>query len=152
VAEGQVDPIRHTFLVRCSVEDAFRTWTEKFHQWWPLSTHSVSKDDSHSVRLEPRLGGRIVECSREGEAQIWGRVTRWRPPDGFSYDWFLGQDPAEASTVDISFERVDDATTRVSIVHSGWERSGPKAESRRRGNEWGWSRVIPIFQAFVERD
>jgi hypothetical protein len=45
-------------------EHAFKAWTSKFHLWWPLATHSVSRAEASSVQLEPGVGGRIVERIR----------------------------------------------------------------------------------------
>jgi hypothetical protein len=143
-------PILRTFEVACPIDHAFRVWTEKLDLWWPKSSHSISGEAVELVAIEPTIGGRIFERAADGTEHEWGRVTAWAPPTRFAYLWFIGHDPSEASEVDVSFAPIDLERTRVSIVQKGWERSGPKAKSRRRGNAWGWDGVVPAFVAHCD--
>jgi hypothetical protein len=60
-----IEPLRVEVVLDYSVEHAFATWTERFSSWWPRG-HSVSGDPA-AVTLEPRVGGRIFERTRDGE-------------------------------------------------------------------------------------
>jgi Activator of Hsp90 ATPase homolog 1-like protein len=143
-------PIVREFEVRCSVDHAFDTWTRRIDLWWPLARHSVSRENAASVAIEPRHGGRIFETTRDGKEIVWGTVNMWEPPNRFGYLWHIGEeDASEATQVTITFTVLDLARTHVAIMHKGWEHAGPKAGSRRRGNERGWDGLIPAFTRFI---
>ena len=39
--ETALEPIRRTITVQCSLEHAFRTFTEGIGNWWPVETYSI---------------------------------------------------------------------------------------------------------------
>jgi uncharacterized protein YndB with AHSA1/START domain len=140
-----IEPLRVEVVLDCSVEHAFATWTGRFSSWWPPG-HSVSGDPA-AVTLEPRLGGRIYERTRDGEEIDWGEITGWDPPHGLSYRWHLRRTPAEATDVQIRFVPVPGGGSKVDITHTGWERLGADAEHWRDANAGGWSGLLPRFVA-----
>src|SRR5215831_7844163 len=145
-----LSPILREFEVDCSLEHAFHTWTRQLDLWWPLKRHSVSGTNAASVTIQPQLGGRIFETTRDGEKLLWGTVNVWDPPNRFGYLWHLGEaDASEATQVTITFTALGRTRTRVTIEHKGWENAGPKAGPRRRGNEWGWDGLIAAFTTFI---
>ena len=73
----------------------------------------------------------------------WGEITRWEPPRRLGYLWYLRQDRADATQVEISFVDKGDGTTRVEIEHQGWDRLGAKGPELRRRNGAGWRGVLP---------
>jgi uncharacterized protein YndB with AHSA1/START domain len=117
--EGKKRPIQQSVRVDCSIEDAFRLFTERFTDWWPLALYSMNEDDAETCAIEPWTGGRVFERSWSGEEHDWGSVTRWDPPNGLSFTW----DPSGAGdsrqTVEVNF-RVDARGTQVTLVHTGW--------------------------------
>jgi len=137
------EPLRLSFDIGCSPEHAFRTWTERFGAWWPPG-HTMS-DDPPAIRLEPGVGGRIFEEARDGSEIDWGRVTAWEPPHRLAYLWHIGRDHGDATDVELTFVDVGDGTTRLEIVHSGFERLGADADSYREANTGGWGGLIPHF-------
>ena len=140
-----IEPLRVDVEIDCPPEHVFATWTERFGQWWPRG-HTVSGDPA-AVVLEPRIGGRIYERTREGEEIDWGEITRWDPPHGLAYLWHIRRDRADATDVDIRFVASDRGTTRVEITHTGWERLGAEAETWRDANRGGWSGLLPVVAA-----
>ncbi len=40
---------------------AYAAFTAHFADWWPVSTHSLSRDDSTRCRFEARVGGAVDE-------------------------------------------------------------------------------------------
>jgi hypothetical protein len=141
-----IEPIRLSFDVACPVDHAFRTWTEGIDRWWPAD-HTVTGTDDLTVVLERRVGGRIFERTSAGDELEWGEVTVWEPPTRLGYLWHLRRDRADATDVEIRFLDVGDGTTRVEIVHSGWERLGADGESWRDRNHGGWATLLPHFRA-----
>ncbi len=144
-----VDALRLTFEIACSKDHAFDVWTTRLSSWWPRD-HSASGHPDTVVTLEPRLGGRIFECTPDGHEIDWGEVTVWSPPDRLVYLWHIGRERAVATTVDLTFVDTGDETTRLEIVHSGWERLGPQAVSWRDANTNGWRTLLPAFTAAAE--
>lgn len=143
------DALRIDFDVVCPIHDAFAVWTQRIGTWWPAD-HTISGDPD-AVVLEGRVGGRIYERTRQGEELDWGAITDWRPPDQLSYRWHLGVGPEAATDVEIRFIAVDEATTRVEIVQSGWERLGEVGPELQRRNHVGWESLLPYVKAAMER-
>ena len=139
-----IEPIRLAFDVACPPDHAFRTWTEGIDGWWPAD-HTVSATDDLRVVLEGRIGGRIFERTPDGIEHDWGEVTVWEPPTRLGYLWHLRRDRADATDVEIRFLDRGDGSTRVEIVHSGWERLGADAETWRDRNHGGWATLLPHF-------
>jgi uncharacterized protein YndB with AHSA1/START domain len=118
-AGGKERPIQQSVRVDCSIEDAFRLFTERFAEWWPLTLYSIAEDDAETCAIEPWIGGRVFERSWSGEERDWGAVIRWDPPNGLSFTWEPGRAGGSRQTVDVNF-RVDARGTQVTLVHSGW--------------------------------
>lgn len=142
------EPLRITFDVACSAEHAFLVWTTRLSQWWPAD-HTVSGDAADIV-LEGHIGGRIFERTRAGAVHEWGEITTWEPPLRFGYVWYLRQDRADATEVEILFVGLDRAATRVEIEHRGWERLGARGSELRRRNNAGWRGLLPHLIAACE--
>ncbi len=144
--EPPIEPLRLSFEVACPAEHAFDTWTTRFGTWWPRS-HTVSADPAVEVVLEPVVGGRIFERTPDGTEIDWGEVTGWDAPRRLSYLWHIRRDRADATDVAVTFVPVDDATTRIDIVHTGWERLGAAGQAWRDANAGGWHGLLPHFTA-----
>jgi uncharacterized protein YndB with AHSA1/START domain len=138
-----VEPLTLDFTVGCRPEHAFAVWATRTSTWWP-SGHSVSGEPGIAVMFEPRPGGRIFERTAAGAEHDWGEVLVWEPPRRLAYSWHLRQDRADATRVEISFAAEGDGT-RVSIVHTGWERLGERAGTLRDRNRKGWGGLVPHF-------
>jgi uncharacterized protein YndB with AHSA1/START domain len=143
-----IDPLLIDLDVDCPPGHAFAMWTGRCGQWWPRG-HSVSGVPA-AVVLEPRLGGRIFERTRDGVEIDWGEITCWEPPVRLAYRWHLRRDQTEATDVEIQFGAGATGTARLRIRHSGWERLGADADPWREANRGGWSGVLPAFAAACE--
>ena len=142
-----IEPLQLSFEVSCDTGHAFEVWTRQISHWWPPD-HTVSGNAAATVLIEPRVGGRILERTPDGREHEWGQVTVWEPPARLAYLWHLGADRSEATDVEIAFVPISDSTTRINVVHSGWERLGPQGAARRNTNRAGWDHVVP---AYLER-
>jgi uncharacterized protein YndB with AHSA1/START domain len=138
-----IEPLALDFTVACTPEHAFATWATRTSTWWPTS-HSVTADPDLTVTFEPRAGGRIYERTPAGEEHDWGEVLAWEPPHRLAYSWHLRQDRRDATHVEILFAPHDDGT-RVTIVHTGWERLGERGEPSRDRNRRGWSGLLEHY-------
>jgi uncharacterized protein YndB with AHSA1/START domain len=138
--------LRKSVLVECSVEHAFRVFTEEIGGWWPLASHSVFAKDAQAVILEGRVGGRFYERSKDGEEAPWGTVTAWEPPHRIALTWHPGRGEETAQDLEVRFSAEGDRT-RVELVHSGWERLGERAREVRARYDTGWE---PVLGSYVE--
>ena len=144
-----VEPLRLTFRIDCAPAHAFAVWTTRLSTWWPKG-HTTSGDPDAVVTLEPRLGGRIYERTRDGTEVDWGEITMWEPPHRFAYLWHIGRARHDATDVEVSFVDADDGATELRIVHSGWERLGAQGQAWREANTAGWAAMVPSFHAAAE--
>lgn len=138
------DPLMLSFEIDCDQAHAFETWTSRISQWWPHG-HSVSGDADVEIVLERRVGGRIFERTGDGAEIDWGEITRWEPPSRLGYLWHIRRDRADATDVELTFVDAGDETTRLEIVHTGWERLGAGADEWRDANRGGWANLLPHF-------
>ena len=145
-----IEPLRLDFEVACPPEHAFEVWTARIATWWPAD-HTVSGDADLDVVLEPRVGGRIYERTRDGVEHEWGWVTEWEPPGRFVYQWHLRRDRDDATEVEIRFLPVDGSRTRVEIEHRDWERLGAEGRTWRDRNAGGWATLLPHYEAAASR-
>jgi uncharacterized protein YndB with AHSA1/START domain len=146
VARFAVPPIEKSVLVRCKPARAFEAFTAEIGRWWPLHMFSVSQGKARTAMIEPREGGRIYETAEDGSTHDWGRVLSWSPPSGFSMTWHPGRAADPHTIVELSFA-AEGESTRVRLIHRGWEALGEDA-ARSRGNyDGGWETVLG--QAFA---
>ena len=141
MTEERIAPVRKTVTVRCSVEDAFRIFTEQFAAWWPLETYSASEQLSETCAIEGRLEGRLYERLDDGTEVLWGEVLQWEPPNLLTFTWHPGQEPDSAQTVEVDFTAIEERT-RVELTHSGWEKLGAEALETRDSYDSGWDFVL----------
>lgn len=129
--------------VDCPPSHAFDVWTRRIDLWWPRG-HSISGDPGLSVRIEPGVGGRILETTAAGAEHVWGEVTAWEPPGRLAYLWHIYGTRLEATDVEVTFLADGDGTL-VRITHGGWECLADDRPDLRGRNETAWSRVLPHF-------
>jgi len=64
-----------------SPERVFRAITEETLEWFP---HSYGEDRTRAVVVEPFVGGRHFEDWGSGAGYLYGHVTSYDPPNGYS--------------------------------------------------------------------
>jgi uncharacterized protein YndB with AHSA1/START domain len=139
-----LEPVEKSVAVPKSPAEAFRIFTEGIARWWPLSQFSVSHGRSKTAKtcaFEPFVGGEIYEVDEDGTRCPWGRVVAWAPPSRVAFTWHPGGDPAEAQDVTATFS-AEGKGTRVTLVHSGWQKLGEKGAASRAGYAEGWTFVL----------
>jgi uncharacterized protein YndB with AHSA1/START domain len=148
---GSLDAVRKSVVVRCSLDAAFRTWTEQLNAWWPKG-HSRSGDPGTTVFLERHVGGRIYERTPEGVEHAWGEVTAWDPPRHFAYHWYLGSGPQQPTRVDVYFIAQGDDRTRVEVTHRGPELIGELWARTSAVFDTAWDTLLPAYSAACHAD
>jgi hypothetical protein len=115
MAETKKDePIQQSVLVDCSLEDAFRLFTERFGEWWPWA---------EGCEIEPFEGGKVLERTRSGQEHEWGTVLAWYPPYRVEFRWHPCERPDDDQTVEVVFSG-EASGTRVTVTHRGWQGAG----------------------------
>ena len=144
IGADRIAPVRKSVTVRWDQATAFRRFTERIADWWPVATHSVCKSGEGTVTLEPRIGGRLYEAAPDGTEHPWGTVTEWDPPHRVAFTWHPGRPVDTRQEVAIAF-RPAGAGCRLDLVHTGWERLGERGAETRAGYVTGWDFVLGRF-------
>ena len=144
-------PLEIDTIVPCSPHAAFDYFTRDIGRWWPLARYSCSEARAAGVAFEEGVGGRIVETDVDGGQYVWGTVQVWAPGKALAFSWHPGKPAAAALTVSLTFQEAG-ATTRVRLVHSGWERLGEAASKTREAYASGWPTVLGrLYRAHCEQ-
>jgi uncharacterized protein YndB with AHSA1/START domain len=145
--EHIIEPVRRSVEVGCTVEEAFRIFTEGIDSWWPLASHSIGESEAEACYFEGREGGRIYETHKDGSIHLWGTVTVWQPPARIVFTWHPGREASTAQEIELCFKGISEGT-RVELEHRGWEALGETALQTRSAYETGW---VPVLERYVGR-
>lgn len=144
--------VRVEVTVEASIDRAFTVFTERCDTWWPRS-YRLGEAERTGLVLEPGVGGRWYQRDAAGTECDWGRVLTWDPPRHLVLAWQIAPgfapepDPERASRVDVRFVADGPDRTRVTLVHSEFERHGEGWESMREGvaHEGGWPGTMAAY-------
>ena len=147
-----LDPIIKSVDVPCSREAAFTIFLDEMDTWWPLGKFTVSAmggAPAKSIRVEPKVGGTIVEITADDKEYLWGTIQSYDPHDFVSMDFHFAP-PDEVvesrSLVEVSFTELGNEQTRVVLTQSNWEAFGEQAKMIHGGYSYGWKMIFE--QAF----
>jgi uncharacterized protein YndB with AHSA1/START domain len=155
---ARMDPMRRTVTVRCTVERAFRLFTEDMGTWWPLESYSraVSEFEGQGVKAErlefqARSGGSLLEHMSDGRTLPWAEVIAWDPPRRVVLAWRPHSMPEPPTEVEVTFTEAGRGTLGE-VVHRGWERL---SDDFRAGlydiYARGWNSTLERFAAAADR-
>lgn len=144
-------PVEVAIEVPLPIGDAFGLFADELGSWWPLPyTHSL--DRFVDAEIDPRPGERWFERDRDGTQKSWGLVRVFEAPRRLVLDWAVGPrrapEPDErASTVEIRFEALRDASTLVRVRHARFERHGEDGAKLRDGmaSRSGWPLILACY-------
>jgi uncharacterized protein YndB with AHSA1/START domain len=132
---------------------AFRFFTEKIGDWWPLEDYSTfamnDRGRPDEVVFEPGVGGRVYERLGD-ETAVWGVVNAWDPPHRVAFSWQTNPDWPGETEVEITFT-AENGGTRVRLRHTGWERLGDRAEAAHASYTSGWAEVLGHYEEAIGR-
>jgi uncharacterized protein YndB with AHSA1/START domain len=159
VIQGATDlAVRKTITVAAPQQRAFDVFTTGMTDWWLRDSHHIGEQTPEAVVMEPRAGGRWFERAPDGKECDWGRVVEWEPPARVLLAWHLGPefkydpDPARSTELEVRLLAEGPATTRVELVHRGFEVHGPAGEelSKAVGGPEGWNGLLQLYVATAE--
>ena len=136
-----LSPIRKQVTVRKPPAEAFRAFSDRIAEWWPLDTHAVDTERVASCAIEGLVGGRVFESYSEGSRSLWGTVRVWDPPNRVVFSWHPGRDAGSAQEVEIRFRASDEGTV-VTLEHRGWETLKDRAADMWSRYDTGWDYVF----------
>lgn len=143
-----IDPVVKTRDLPLPPDQAFRLFTERMGEWWPVISHSISQDPGCKVTVEEQVGGRIIETAPDGRQYSWADIIAWDPPHRLALAWHPNPEPEAASIIDIRFEETDSGSL-MRLEHRGWEEFGLEAGTAARDQyDPGWDMVLlPLAEA-----
>ena len=142
--ESALPPIVRELVVPVGPTEAFDLFTAKIGDWWPRA-FSEGGDALAGVVMEPRVGGRLYERSRDGAEPDWAEVRIWELSERVALRWTHGLRTPGPTLVDVSFTP-DGAVTDVRLEHSGWH-PDQTADHARFAADAGWTAVLESFRA-----
>lgn len=142
---AQIDPIAKHIDVGKPPAEAFVFFVNRFSNWWPLDTHSVSAmqdQQARGIAIEGRVGGRILETGHDGQDIEWGQILVYEPGQRIVLSWHPGHGPDEATEVEFRFSAVGANSTRIEMEHRNWHRLRETPQKIRDGYATGWDNVL----------
>jgi DNA-binding transcriptional ArsR family regulator len=143
-----IEPVVKAVSLALTPEAAFDLFTEQMTSWWPLESHSVGEARAVSVRIEPTVGGRIIETTDDGVEHEWGKVTAWDTGKRVEFTWYPGLPQDQQTVVDVRFREIAGGSEML-LVHSGWEARGEDGPTVRENYNKGWDYVLGQYRDAV---
>jgi uncharacterized protein YndB with AHSA1/START domain len=145
------EPIVLSVDLPASPERAYAAFTTQFAEWWPVATHSLSRQAATRCRFDATPGGAVEEQAPDGARHIWGTVEAIEPGRRIRFTWHPGREPESAQWIEVVFEPIATGS-RVTLTHGGWEALGEIAPILRREYVSGWQNVFgKIYADFACR-
>ena len=152
-----ITDVRREITVAGTPERAFDLFTNRMVEWWPAE-HHLAGSPVVTMTVEPRIGGRIYDSCEDGSESVWGQVTEWDPPAGFTFAWMISgtwqleTDVEKASRVSVAFSAEGDRT-RVVVVHKDFWRlaEGGQGMADAVGGAEGWGSGLQHFADFAAK-
>lgn len=129
--------------------EAFAIFTQETDRWWRRGPKfRIAGREPGLLRFEPWLGGRLMEeFESPSGPQVFtqGKITVWRPPERFRFEWRgVNFAPGESTHVDVIFEAVP-IGTRVTVRHSGWAALRPDHPVRQGQPPPAFLRILGLW-------
>ena len=151
-----IDTIVSTVDVSIPPAVAFDVFAQEFGSWYRNGPYSwVDSSRAKGIRLEPGVGGRIVEIwdDATGEGYAWGTITIWEPDVRFVFTYRnVNMPPSPLTTVEVRFEPKGTGTC-VTLEHSGWSKLPTEFASATPGDSrFGWDVLLRWYRDHVSKE
>jgi hypothetical protein len=150
---GVLPVIVRTVAANCSRAHAYATFTARIGEWWPPA-FSASGVDLADVVIEPHVGGRVYEISKNGDEFTWGAVRAIQDGTAITMVWTLGVRAPDPTELDVRFAgditgdlADEDLAADVTLRHSGFVSDD---DHGRFESDGGWTEVLAAYKACAE--
>lgn len=137
-----MDPIKLTYDVPVSQAAAFYLFVGEFGSWWP-PLHSTSPARYESAGIQARVGG-AATFTVAGVAEAWGEVLAINPPLEIVIASRMRGEGECPSRIVVTFAD-SEWGTRVTLVHSGWD----KRNETVRGRYASWPLIMSHYVSYA---
>lgn len=145
------DPIVLAIDLAVPAENAYEAFTRRFGDWWPVVTHSLSRNAATRCRLDSTPGGAVDEFAPDGARHVWGRVLEVEPGRRIRFSWHPGREPETAQWIEVVFEQAHGGS-RATLTHGGWEALGEIGPLLRQEYVPGWRYVLAeLFGGYLAK-
>jgi uncharacterized protein YndB with AHSA1/START domain len=141
--------VERSVVIAAKPERVWRAWVSEMNNWW-TRPYYMDAERVTGLAMEPHLGGRYIEKWDEaGSGYLIGHVIEWLPPQRLAYTWSEKSWAGVTTVVHLEFQP-EGASTRLSLVHEGFERL-PDGVAQRQGYESGSADLLGKLKAYVEK-
>ena len=155
------DAIQVSIDIAVDPATAFEVFTQDMDVWWKKDRRYRFNWNKPigTMRLEPRLAGRVMEVYDDGSHYYVGKILVWEPPQRLVFEWRspnYRQD--QVTEVEVQFKAIDTGT-RASIEHRGWQHIPADHPARHQTKDWDfiflwggmWRDHLQALQTISER-
>jgi len=122
------DSVVVTTVVTADPDTTFALFTDEVDAWW--KTGPRFRGPGGTLRFEPGEGGRLIQQDTDGSEFEFGRISVWKPGERLVFGWRNRNFASgEITEVEVQFEAAG-ASTRVTVIHRGWDALRPDHPSR----------------------
>ncbi|MFH1806325.1 MAG: SRPBCC domain-containing protein [Pseudomonadota bacterium] len=139
---AMLDPVTVEITAPVDPDQAFALFSGDFGKWWPIASHSLSKEKCTGLEMRPGLGGKIIETAQGIAPVIWGEIEIWLPGEQLSFTWHPGWDAGDYTRISVTFDQNRFGHCEIRLVHWEWENLGEIATPIRDSYVTGWPYVF----------
>lgn len=136
--------LRSRVLVARPRHHVVDVFVHRLGSWWPVESQCAHPERVVDVRLDPWVGGQLVDVWDDGSEHPVATVLRWRPPHEIGLVWRVRPD-AELTDVRVRFAEASWVSTWVTVEQTGWADLGPEGPAVRAEFRERWADVLGAF-------
>ena len=148
--------VRKEIVVDVDVDEAFKTFTERFGDFKPREHNLLGAPIVETV-FDSHVGGHICDRAADGSECRWSRILAYEPPHRVVFSWDIGptwqveSDLRNTSEVEVRFIAEAPGRTRVELEHRHIDRHGPGWEGVAFGvgADEGWPLYLERFAGLL---
>ena len=136
-----VAPLRSRVIVARPRDHVFDVFARRLGGWWPVEGQCAEPQRVTDVRLDPWVGGQVVEVWDDRSEHPFATVLRWRPPCEIGLVWRV-RPGVELTDVRVRFAEASWVSTWVTVDQTGWADLGPDGPMLRAEYRERWADVL----------
>lgn len=136
-----VAPLRVRVLAARPRDHVLHVFARRIGAWWPVEDQCAAPERVVDVRLDPWVGGQVVEVWDDGSEHPFATVLRWRPPCEIGLAWRV-RPGAELTDVRVRFAEASWVSTWVTVEQTGWAGLGDDGPRLRAEYRDRWADVL----------